>query len=291
MGSSDLTSQDTQTGSSGGAGPDDAPRVRTDRQCVGCGYNLRTLTYDASCPECSTPVKNSLMGDLLVFANPRWLRRILMGLYLVCAGLFFPIFACIVLLLGPSPIDQYDPSSLAFGAAALTGILISAGFWLFASMPPIRHGKDLRRRKIMRISSLLALLLIYASAAGRFVSVRFGVPFLVSTGTVFDPEFIALLAIVVAMLTSISYAQHIGSRSSSPYLADVATFLFWSLGVLTSVWLLSATFLSTTSRSAMNDVILLLGGCGAVGLGLAYVGLVLMLARAIRRDLRDAQSR
>ena len=65
---------------------DAAGRVADDLPCAGCGYNLRTAEASGSCPECGQPVEQSLR-DLLRYADPAWVRRVLMGTrWLILAG-------------------------------------------------------------------------------------------------------------------------------------------------------------------------------------------------------------
>jgi hypothetical protein len=73
-----------------GERPDES--VGSEVRCVGCGYDLRGLAPDGTCPECGTPVARALRGDALAAADPDWLRRIAIGLQLVGIG-------CIVLIL------------------------------------------------------------------------------------------------------------------------------------------------------------------------------------------------
>ena len=47
--------------------------VREDIACRRCGYNLRGLGEGGQCPECGAPVTMSIQGDLLRYADPRWL--------------------------------------------------------------------------------------------------------------------------------------------------------------------------------------------------------------------------
>lgn len=54
--------------------------VEGDLACVGCGYNLRMLSIDGNCPECFTPIGNTLRGNLLKFSDPGWLDRIRLGM-------------------------------------------------------------------------------------------------------------------------------------------------------------------------------------------------------------------
>lgn len=60
--------------------------IDLDTHCVSCGYNVRGLTPDHHCPECGIPVGASLRGELLQFADPRWVWRLHLGSVLACWG-------------------------------------------------------------------------------------------------------------------------------------------------------------------------------------------------------------
>src|SRR5882672_4674217 len=47
-----------------------------DTPCVGCDYNLRTLLFDAKCPECARDVVDSLQRKELHLADVKWLKRV-----------------------------------------------------------------------------------------------------------------------------------------------------------------------------------------------------------------------
>jgi hypothetical protein len=68
-----------------------APReeVPFDLTCALCGYNLRGLRAIGDCPECGAPVERSLLPNLISNADPRWLRRILLGAGCIWAELLF----------------------------------------------------------------------------------------------------------------------------------------------------------------------------------------------------------
>lgn len=53
--------------------------IAEDQACAHCGYNLRGLSLDGKCPECFTPVEQSLRGNLLKHADPDWLDRLRFG--------------------------------------------------------------------------------------------------------------------------------------------------------------------------------------------------------------------
>ena len=56
------------------------PLIDFDLHCVGCDYNLRMQPRDGRCPECATPVVNSLNAFVLDGADPAWCRDTARGL-------------------------------------------------------------------------------------------------------------------------------------------------------------------------------------------------------------------
>ncbi|MFW6038854.1 MAG: hypothetical protein ACOC9P_00065, partial [bacterium] len=60
--------------------------LEDDLPCIRCGYDLRGLTADTSCPECGAPVAWSLRHAKPCFADPRWLNRVYWGLLLMVLG-------------------------------------------------------------------------------------------------------------------------------------------------------------------------------------------------------------
>lgn len=67
-----------------GSGATGSGLIDGDLECVGCGYNLRTLARDANCPECAAPVGDSVDAFPPAFLFRRWssIRWIRLGLLL-----------------------------------------------------------------------------------------------------------------------------------------------------------------------------------------------------------------
>src|SRR5436190_17376923 len=64
------------------AGPAQSGIIDQERFCIGCGYNLRTLHWQAKCPACGRAVLDSL-GQTLQSADRNWVRSIFFGMVLL----------------------------------------------------------------------------------------------------------------------------------------------------------------------------------------------------------------
>lgn len=67
--------------------------IADDLACAECGYNLRTLAYNANCPECGMSVVISTRGDRLSAAPSDWLDVLFHGAWWLRASvmLAFPV--------------------------------------------------------------------------------------------------------------------------------------------------------------------------------------------------------
>ena len=61
----------------------------TELLCVTCGYDLRSLPTEGSCPECGSRIELSLPGDLLSRSDPAWVARLARGQSLLVFGVRF----------------------------------------------------------------------------------------------------------------------------------------------------------------------------------------------------------
>jgi hypothetical protein len=132
------------------------PVVLGETLCRQCGYDLRTLSSDANCPECNAPVRLSLENDLLLrSADPAWLKKILAGILI--------LLIAEVLLTATSRYGLYRylifQVSLAnyriLRIAAITASLF--GSWLLSTPEPteLRVEKSNPLRNVFRILILI----------------------------------------------------------------------------------------------------------------------------------------
>lgn len=154
-----------------------------DRACARCGYNLRGLKQDSSCPECALHVRDSLMPENLCFADPRWLRTVCRGLGLVAVALVAStgsvlLSAAVAVLELPGdelPLTPY----VAAGAAVICGVGMLVGIlgMIMASTPDPAETRAQNRGTARRWTRILTLALALSVALAVTSSVPVGVPF------------------------------------------------------------------------------------------------------------------
>lgn len=104
--------------------------------CIGCGYDLQQLPVQGVCPECGTPIEESLRGPLLENADPQWLSRITLGQTLLSWSFLVSALGAVTVLVG-FPIALMAGSSAGAGRAfeALIGaILLGLGFVIIIAL-------------------------------------------------------------------------------------------------------------------------------------------------------------
>src|SRR5687767_5429673 len=106
--------------------------IASDIPCRRCGYNLRGLSEAGLCPECGTAVGLSIKGDLLRYADPQWLRRVQVGLWLMFAG----VICSIAMRLTSSWLFFLLPREIAPLVYFGLGLIAVAGVWLVTSPDP-----------------------------------------------------------------------------------------------------------------------------------------------------------
>jgi hypothetical protein len=149
---------------SGSPKPAQSP-IDRDCPCVRCGYNLRTLPTDASCPECDTPVAITFRAraDELAGADRRWLRAMTDGALWLFLSLAIPAVFIFV------PFPQIDRSNwLGRGRLLLTVALTQAIFalaacWRLATKekdPPAPDDDQPMTRRVLRLAAVIWIILL-----------------------------------------------------------------------------------------------------------------------------------
>lgn len=135
----------------------DPLRLNSDVFCVGCGYNLRTLSLDAVCPECALPLRQSLLtGGQLA-----WLKKVRRGLTLLYCTAF--VFALSAVLIAAVRITMPGANLFVFWSCfhylgVPLGILFTIGTFRVTDSSPHWNNPKLRPlASATRIVSLLCM--------------------------------------------------------------------------------------------------------------------------------------
>lgn len=95
--------------------PEPVPAIASHVPCVACAYDLVGMSIDAACPECNSPVTQSIAPHRLLFADVTWLRRVRTGLWLVTLGV--ALMPGLMLVIGVALALAGRSTRNAFGAA------------------------------------------------------------------------------------------------------------------------------------------------------------------------------
>lgn len=241
------------------AGVVDAQGVLSiDLECKRCGYNLRGLRQEGRCPECGTPIGLSTLGDLLRFADPKWVDKVALGLtillWMILGGLLVGVVTAV--LGNRSPLIQ---AGLALGVALITFY----GTWLVTEPDPSGIGEDpnLTVRKILRVSLVLGLVLDAAEVASAAATAGSFAGMLLQWTRVGS----AIVALVT-MFTTFMYYERLARRIPDVHLAARARHLRWGYAIALGVGALGSAALVILTGG---------GGGGALGAGVGAIACLL----------------
>ncbi len=250
--------------------------VDADRPCVRCSYNLRGLPRGGVCPECGTPIADSLRGDYLAFAAPEYLAAIHSGLNWVLAGVLVYAVALVggVAIkiglggyLSPALVGEIRRTALV-----IPTVILLAGYWRFTRPDPGPAGRESPTsvRRVIRASvvvqAVAAVAGVLAAAGGPS-----GVGPVALRGTFGTLTVLLDLAAVVAWIAqffaTMSYVGWLGRRVPDRVIVYLSGYYSWVLPV---VFVLGA-------------VVLLMGPVVAVGMYWTLLDRLGKHLRSIRR--------
>jgi hypothetical protein len=111
---------------SGGASPPGsggAAVIEIDLPCVQCDYNLRGLSPAGDCPECGRAIRDALSPQCLMFADPRWLKRLIWGQWLCCLTFVWLIGGAVGINLDWDLIGEKTILRLGWAFGLLAGVV------------------------------------------------------------------------------------------------------------------------------------------------------------------------
>ncbi|MEE8154165.1 MAG: hypothetical protein V3T53_04290 [Phycisphaerales bacterium] len=242
----------------------------TDPWCVTCGYHLRSLPIEQSCPECGTPIELSLRGDLLSQSDPAWVARLARGQSLLMFGvrLCLIVMVCTVAIpfLGFGlgfvfasgfgfniPSWVFSVLFLSFGGALIVGTLFATlGCTLVTTQDPrdsLRESPTSNRTVARKALFAMYACVPASSVAGflpfwRTSPTIYAVIFFLPVGICFTIALVASLGRLAVLAARIP-DHDLGSRTLKS-----ARFFRWAIPVFILVYLISTMGLARASAPA-----------------------------------------
>lgn len=245
-------------------------QVDFDCPCRRCGYNLRGLDALGRCPECGTPVGLSAHGDLLRFADPKWLQTISSGLSLVLWGVLVSMLVGMLSRL----LSAAGSQVLVAGLGLIGSIIYVVGAYRFTEPDPsgLSDGKYVNTRKFVRIALALSVI----GSVMSMVALLIGLPGAI--GIVIGVVGLLLGAIgYVGEWARLRYMRALALRIPEPQLASAAAFLSWAYPITSAIMVLGAGALGIAVMAAGPGAPMT-GAVGAAAIVMMVNMLLLLLA-------------
>jgi hypothetical protein len=275
-----------------GALPPEMPTELTvDTPCRKCGYNLRGLSTQSRCPECWCAVGLSIVGDLLKFADPLWVRTLARGGNFILGGIVLIVLAMIGVIISSANRHLGGAGIIAQFVVILGNFLIVVGFWLITVPDPSGIGEDIygTARQIIRFTLIFGVVNSILSFANQ--SAVFSPPVHVAL------QILGVVAAIVGIIAQLHYYGKLAERIPNEKLANRANFLkvvLPSSYIVIVLFSLVATRGLNRRRVASSGVAAL--GCfgGIVGLmvlvfAMMYLFLIIRLTRRFTEQARIAE--
>lgn len=216
------------------------PVIEGRRACVKCGYSIEGLFANGHCPECGTPVAESLRGDLLQHAGKDYLRTILTGHAWVLNGVLAIIVVQVTTLLGSIAAAMRGASTPPREFTAIVSLLgLAVSVWIFLGYvkltEPDPQFNGLERpdtaRRLVRLGAIVTIVVgVIASVLYLSTSVS-GIVVLVLAAL----QLVGLAAFAVQFLAMMNYTIWLGRRIPDQWIIRRAAMYRWLLPVVAVV--------------------------------------------------------
>lgn len=223
--------------------PGDGSILNADRSCFRCSYNLRGLPIAGVCPECGTPVQDSLRGILLQFASAKYLSTIHSGLSLILNGILLMVLLFVVsVFMGVRLVGGNYRLAIA-GLQIIASVMMLLGYWKYTEPDPGFAGTELptAARKVMRVTVVIQAA---ATAAGFLLSFA-AIVFLVGGAATSGASAVLLVAgianiagigaFAVQFFATMRYTRWMASRVPDVYILKRTKTYMWLLPVISFV--------------------------------------------------------
>ncbi|NLF31382.1 MAG: hypothetical protein GX591_10930 [Planctomycetes bacterium] len=265
------------------------PPERSDERqpsvpCIACGYDLRGLAPNDVCPECGTPVRDSLEGDFLPTAPPRYVRRLARGAILMLCGTLLTLAG---ILLAVGALVAYANLGIRLPAvpwiaalSALAGCLSDlCGAWLIGSRDPRHLWRDgvFPLRRVVRGTALLAPALEAWLALGAMAHPVGGRALASAPGPLLPILVLLILVWLVGQFARLAWCRRLAMRIPDEALARQTRRVFRKLGLVYAMVPLLMIFQHAASRPPAGLSFLSIAGLAFVHVSKVVFGVAWLL--------------
>ena len=256
--------------------------VHSDLSCRECGYNLRGLRHEQTCPECGTDVEWSTHGHLLRYASVRWLRHLYRGTVLLIAAAVLTFFATFAITLNAFGLThgglEHIMCLLFLHTTSALGII---GVWYITTVEPrVRAEENLHSsRRITRLLCIITALCWLMLAIDQMTRSygRHGSPY-----DFHPPHWAAVISWLLLLPMSLGQLSIIGKRSSflgmEERIKSLVVVYFFFAGTLITYGLLA-------KGGSENECCI---WCGSVVAGWIFTSGLLFNLSEFRSELRTS---
>ncbi len=283
---------------------DEQGRLVDEIPCRVCGYNLRAADPHGVCPECGTAVGWSVVGDLLHYSPPQWVRRVARGgnaivgavalvLTLFSLGIFYGVATD-----GHGGLDAPRWIEVVSGLAVPTAaILVIVGVWLLTTPEPGRSEQEcgLHARILARYSMFVSFLALVVGGFANAYAARYAPSGSVIAVIGFLTVLASLFIAIVGYFAFFTWLRRLARRMPDYSLARQTLIVMWGLVISYGLMIVAAavTFVAimATIGTATPPRGAAAGGsflCVAVPLLLIFAVWAVLLIDRYRRQLNHA---
>lgn len=216
------------------------PVIEGPRACVKCGYSITGLFTNGHCPECGTPVAESLRGDLLQHAGKDYLKTILTGHSWVLNGVLAIIVVQVATMLGSITAAMRGattPPREFTAILSLVGLAVSV--WIFLGYvkltEPDPQFTGLERpdtaRQLVRLSAIVTII-VGVIASVLYLSTSLSGVVVLILGAL---QLVGLAAFVLQFLAMMNYTIWLGRRIPDTWIVRRASMYRWLLPLIAVV--------------------------------------------------------
>jgi len=243
--------------------------VQVSHLCRRCGYELQGLPISGNCPECGGLIERSLRGNLLLFANPTFLRRLAAGGAMVEVGI---VLACIVPIgigLIRALVGMFDDpfiGPVGFAVRLISsfvllasGLLMLVGWIFLTARDPAFMGRD--RSDHSRVATrgataLLAGVLAALAVLSFYPRLMLASPSLFAKIDMATPWIIALI-LGFQVPSSLAYVAHVAERVPDLKLrSDAQVLRLIAFGLATLIIIGAVTFFFINNMSPASRMLI-----------------------------------